>query len=72
MEDDSTQKEAWTLSEMKPSKAGSLSMLTMIGKVLMITDFWHIAISEKKMLPLTVLFASIVYFAIAGRFYFEL
>ena len=27
--------------------------------------------SEKKVLPLTVLFASIVYFAIAASFYFE-
>ena len=34
VEDDSTPKEAWTMSEMKPSKAGSLTMLTMIGKVL--------------------------------------
>ena len=31
VEDDSP-KEAWTMSEMKPSKAGSLSMLMMIGK----------------------------------------
>ena len=34
VEDDSTPKEVWTMSEMKPSKAGSLTMLTMIGKVL--------------------------------------
>ena len=34
VEDDSTPKEAWTMFEIKPSKAGSLSMLTMIGKVL--------------------------------------
>ena len=32
--DDSNSKEAWTISEMKPSKACSLTMLTMIGKVL--------------------------------------
>ena len=34
VEDDSTPKEAWTMSEIKLSKAGSLTMLTMIGKVL--------------------------------------
>ena len=70
VEDDSP-KEVWTMSEMKPSKAGSLTMLTMIGKFShMITNFLHIALSEKKVLPLTVLFASIVYFAIAASFYF--
>ena len=34
VEDDSTPKEAWTMSEIKLSKAGSLTMLTMIGEVL--------------------------------------
>ena len=72
MENDSTLKEAWTMSEMKPSKAGSLSMLTMIGKVLLLNNFLFIALSEKKVLPLTVLLASIVYFAIAASFYFDL
>ena len=71
MENDSTLKEAWMMSEMKPSKAGSLSMLTMIGKVLLLNNFLFIALSEKKVLPLTVLFASIVYFAIAASFYFD-
>ena len=33
-EEDTNRQEAWTISEMKPSKAGSLTMLTMIGKVL--------------------------------------
>ena len=62
--DNTNPKEARTL---KPSKACSLTMLTMLGKV-----FIRILISnrndfsEKKALPLTVLFASITYFAIAG------
>ena len=30
---DDSPKEAWIMSEMKPSKNGSLSMLTMIGKL---------------------------------------
>ena len=33
-EEDTNRQEAWTISEMKPPKAGSLKMLTMIGKVL--------------------------------------
>ena len=32
--EDTNPQEAWTISEMKPPKAGSLRMLTMIGKVL--------------------------------------
>ena len=32
--DDSNSKEAWTISEMKPSKACSLTLLTMIGKII--------------------------------------
>ena len=40
VEDVSTPKEVWTMSEMKPSKAGSLTMLTMIGKFShMVTNF---------------------------------
>ena len=70
----STQKEAWTMSEMKPSKAGSLTMLSMLGKVLIrfLISYRNDFFVEKRVLPLSVLFASIVYFAIAARFYFEL
>ena len=33
VEDETNPKEAWTISEIKPSKTYSLTMLTMIGKV---------------------------------------
>ena len=71
-EDEANPKEAWTISEIKPSKANSVTLLTMIGNVLIIFLFPNPNIfSEKKLLPLSVLFASIVYFAIAASFYFE-
>ena len=73
IEDDATTKEAWIISEFKPSKADSLTMLAIIGKVPKILSICNrdVFVSEKKVLPLTVLFASIGYFAIAASFYFE-
>ena len=72
VEKDTNPREAWTISEIKLSKAGSLTMLTMTGNILIsFLISYRTALSEKKVLPLTVLIASIVYFAIAASFYFE-
>ena len=72
VEDGTNPKEAWTFSEIKLLKAGSLTMLTMTGNILIsFLISYRTALSEKKVLPLTVLIASIVYFAIAASFYFE-
>ena len=72
MEEETIPREAWTVSENKLSKAGSLKMLTMIGNILVrFLVLNRIIISEKRLLPLTVFFFSIVYFAIAASFYFE-
>ena len=72
VEDGTNPKEAWTFSEIKLSKTGSLTMLTMTGNILIsFLISYRTALSEKKVLPLTVLIASIVYFAIAASFYFE-
>ena len=71
MEEETIPREAWTVSEKKLSKAGSLKMLTMIGNILVrFLVLNRIIISEKRLLPLTVFFVSIVYFAIAASFYF--
>ena len=71
-EEETIPREAWTVSEKKLSKAGSLKMLTMIGNILVrFLVLNRIIISEKRLLPLTVFFVSIVYFAIAASFYFE-
>ena len=70
-EEETIPREAWTVSEKKLSKAGSLKMLTMIGNILVrFLVLNRIIISEKRLLPLTVFFVSIVYFAIAASFYF--
>merc|ERR1711872_1073807 len=49
-------KEAWKLPQKKRSKEAYVPMLMVI---------------EKKVLPLAVLVAFIIYFGIAARFYFE-
>ena len=74
VEGETIPKEAWTITEIKSSKAGSLTMLSMLGKVLIrfLISYRNDFFVEKRVLPLSVLFASIVYFAIAARFYFEL
>ena len=72
VEEETDPKEAWIISDIKPSIANSVTLLMMIGKVLIIFLFPNPNIlSEKKLLPLSVLFASIVYFTIAASFYFE-
>ena len=46
-------------------------MLTAIGKAYKYLNVNQSVLSEKKVMPMIVLFASIVYFAIAASFYFE-
>ena len=71
VDDDTNSRE--TIANIKPMKVGSLTMLTIIGKVPVRFSICKrdVFVSEKKVLPLMVLFASIVYFAIAASFYFE-
>ena len=72
VEDDPYPREAWTISQLYPSTGGSLKMLTMIGRFLIrYLNVDKNVISEKKVIPLTVLTASIIYFSIAASFYFS-
>ena len=72
IEDETKPTEAWASSQKRSSKVSTVTLLSIIGKVN--TKFLILtrnALAEKKVLPLSVLFASIVYFAIAASFYFE-
>ena len=67
--------EAWVTTSTKLSNSSLLSMLRMIGKVFknrnMHIDVKTSYLSEKKVMPLSVLFASTLYFGFAAKFYFE-
>ena len=61
---------AWTISQIEYSRAFSLTVLTMIGEYFFkIYIFYSEIFTERKMMPLIVLFASVVYFAIAAYFF---
>ena len=69
-ENKSETKKAWKPLQEKQSKVDYVSMLRVVGK----THSWcksdHYP-SEKKVMPLAVLVAFIIYFGIAATFYFE-
>ena len=71
LEDGIEPKEAWTITQKKLAKASPLTMLMTIGKAYKYLILNQSVLSEKKVMPMIVLFASIVYFAIAASFYFE-
>ena len=71
LEDGIEPKEAWTITQKKLAEASPLTMLMTIGKAYKYLILNQSVLSEKKVVPMIVLFASIVYFAIAASFYFE-
>ena len=71
MEENPKPKEAWIIAQMKQSNVSSLKILMMIGKVDIFPYPNHSLLSEKKAMPIIVLLASIVYFAIAACFFLE-
>ena len=73
LEDESNPKEARMSSLKELLKAGSITMLTMIGGKIL-TKFKILfsgSLFREKVVPLIALFATTVYFAIAASFYFE-
>ena len=65
-------KAAWKVTPKRQSKISSLTVLSLIGKFLHLYLFpYKSLLSEKKVMPMIVLSASVLYFAIAAMFYSE-
>ena len=74
LEDEAKPKEVWTMAKMNRSKTSFMAMLAVIGRFVMLRnlDLTKInSLSEKKVMPMIVLFAFFIYFGIAATFYFE-
>ena len=65
-------REAWTLGQPYRTKSSFVSKLLVIGEYLINIDLTKLyLLPEKRVVPLTVLFAFFIYFGVAASFYFE-
>ena len=73
-EDEPKPKKAWVMWSIKDRSKNPIPVLTMIGKILRFKTLMltvDIIFAEKRVMPLTMVLASLIYFGVAASFYFQ-